>query len=173
MNARIVTAIGIALVFFILYSWYSTKDQDGFSTQLVIPPQYQPVNEEEVSKPAIEDNEERQVTSSGPHSPAQAPSKMMPPIIQPDEIPFDPYADTFESAEIPERLRHPERSFGPGLVNDSADFAIQSGIANLAQQTTTRSYQSFGPEFATNGGSFLDNGVTANDTDMPMGYSSV
>jgi len=34
-------------------------------------------------------------------------------------------------------------------------------------------YQSFGPEFAQNGGAFMENGVVANDTLMNSEYSSV
>jgi hypothetical protein len=34
------------------------------------------------------------------------------------------------------------------------------------------SYQTFGPEFAQNGGTFLDNGVIANDSSVDMSYSA-
>jgi hypothetical protein len=91
----------------------------------------------------------------------------------PPENPYDPQAQSYESAEIPERLRHPERMFSPGIVGDETGNAVAAGIASEAQQVTAQSYQSFGPEFATNGGSFLDNGVMANDSTIPSSYSSV
>ncbi len=167
MNARILTAVFITLVLYGIYSWWSTRNYDGFD---INSQQYQPA---EVYYPKVEAPVDRVVAPSGPASPAQAPPRQMPTMVMPEERPYDPQAENYESAEMPERLRHPERMFGPGIVGDQVTNAVASGIASEAQQVTENAYQTFGPEFATNGGSFLENGVMANDSDMPTSYSSV
>jgi hypothetical protein len=167
MNARILTAVFITIVLYGIYSWWTTQGTDSFD---VNSQQYAPA---EVYHPKVEAPVDRVVAPSGPASPSQAPPRNMPAVIMPEERPYDPQDQSYESAEIPERLRHPERSFSPGLVNDETGNAVAAGIASEAQQVTDNAYQTFGPEFATNGGSFLDNGVMANDSDMPSSYSSV
>jgi hypothetical protein len=90
----------------------------------------------------------------------------------PEEAPFDPQEETYESADIPERLRHPERMFSPGLANEDTDTAVVAGTANYASHVTNNAAQVFGPEFAQNGGLFMD-GIMANDTELNNEYSSV
>jgi hypothetical protein len=172
MNGKILIIVVIVATLFSLYSWYTTKDYDAFD-----------INSQNYAaamaaadgpkRVAVEADPQRVVAPAGPSAPAQAPSPSAPAVIMPAETPFDPQEQTYESADHPDRLRHPERSFGPGLVNDNTGTAVASGIASSAQQVTQNAYQTFGPEFATNGGSFLDNGVTANDSDMPLSYSSI
>ena len=116
-------------------------------------------------------SEKRTITPGGPNSPGQqAPNER---VIVPEEEAFDPQADSYESAEHPERLRHPERLYGPGLEQDDSVTAVESGIASKSFQQTMHAYQSFGPEFAQNGGAFMENGVVANDTSLNSEYSSV
>ncbi len=165
MTGKVLIAVFIALVLFGVYSWYTTRNDDGFY------PETQEYAPAEVKKVLTEVSDERVVASSGPNPPNQE-SRALPQIM-PDETPFDPQDKGYESAEIPERLRHPERMFSPGIVNDETQDAIASGVASNAQQVTNNAYQTFGPEFATNGGSFLDNGVMANDSDIPLHYSSI
>lgn len=167
MNARILTAVFITLVLYGIYSWWTTRYVDAFDINQQL---YAPAM---TSHPKVEAPVDREVAPGGPNAPSQAPPRQMPAVVMPPETPFDPQAQSYESAEIPERLRHPERSFSPGIVNDETSNAVASGIASEAQQVTENAYQTFGPEFATNGGSFLENGVMANDSDMPTSYSSV
>ena len=170
MNSRLLIALFITVFLYGIYSWFTTKggsvvDPFDINSQLY---ESGPVEQ----PPPTEADPQRQVAPSGPHSPAQAPSSMMPAVKLPEEVPFDPQEQNFESAEMPERLRHPERLFSPGLVSDETATAVGSGIASKAQQLTANASQSFGPEFAQNGGSFLGE-VMANDSDMPTSYSSV
>ena len=167
MNARILMAVLITIVLYGIYSWWSTRNTDSFDINSQA---YAPA---EVHHPRVEASVEREVSPSGPAAPNQAPPRAMPAMVMPEETPFDPQSQPFESAEIPERLRHPERMFSPGIMNDETANAVASGIASEAQQVTTQAYQTFGPEFATNGGSFLENGVMANDSTIPSSYSSV
>jgi hypothetical protein len=169
MNARILIAVTIVVVLFGLYSWWTAKEE-GFdiNSQMYAPAPFI----KEAPAPLLE-SEDRQVTSGGPNSPNQAPPQDMPTYIQPDERPFDAQEQSYESADLPERLRHPERVYSPGLMNETTEEAVASGIANNAQQVTSHAYQTFGPEFATNGGAFLDGGIMANDSELPTSYSSV
>ena len=167
-QGRIIGTVIIVFVLYAVYAWWSTRNTDSFFdiNQQVYAPA-------EVSRPRVEAPIERVVAPGGPNAPNQAPLQTQPSVVMPEEMPYDPQDQSYESAEIPERLRHPERMFSPGIVNDGTDGAIASGIASQATQATMQAYQAFGPEFATNGGSFLDNGVMANDTTVSLDFSSV
>lgn len=157
MNTRISVAVVVAFLVYALYSWYSIPQYDGFD-----------IRKEAPSEPIVS---ERIITPGGPSTPGQkAPNER---VIIPEEEPFDSQADSYESAEHPERLRHPERLYGPGLEQDDNLTAVESGIASKSFQQTMNAYQSFGPEFAQNGGAFMENGVVANDSSMNSEYSSV
>jgi hypothetical protein len=165
MSRRIVTAVFLAFLLFAAYSWYTTGgNYDGF-----IDLKYAPA---EVEEAPVEASLTRIVSPGGPSSPNQRPSKDASATIAMDERPFDPQDDSYESAEIPERLRHPERMFGPGLDNTTTEDAVVAGTASYAEQATDQAYQTFGPEFAQNGGLFM-NGIVANDVSVNQSYSSV
>jgi hypothetical protein len=163
MNTRITVAVVVAFLVYALYSWYSIPQYDGFD-----------INPQKYSEPIPAPTpvaEERTVTPGGPSTPGQkAPNER---VVVPEEEAFDPQADSYESAEHPERLRHPERLYGPGLEQDDNVTAVESGIASNSFQKTMHAYQSFGPEFAQNGGAFMENGVVANDSSLNSEYSSV
>lgn len=168
MSERIVAAVVLAFLLFAAYSWYTTKGTyDGFMD--LNKQHYAPA---EVEEPPVEASLTRIVSPGGPSAPNQRPPRDISATVAMDERPFDPQDDTYESAEIPERLRHPERMFGPGLENTTTDDAVAAGTASYAQQATDQAYQTFGPEFAQNGGTFMD-GIIANDTSINQSYSSV
>ena len=163
MNTKITTAVVLAFLLYALYSWFSIPQYDGFDINsqkyqsFAAPPK--PVAPSKV------------ISAGGPNTPSAAPVGH--PKIVPPETPYDPQEQTYESAEHPDRLRHPERVYGPGLEQDDQTKAVESGIASNSHQKTMDAYQSFGPEFAQNGGSFMENGVMANDTALNSEYSSV
>jgi len=166
MNTRITVAVVTAFVIYALYSWYSIPQYDGFD-----------INSQKYSEPNLPApvplpvREPAPMAAGGPNSPGQqAPNQR---VVVPEEEPYDPQDQTYESADHPERLRHPERLYGPGLEQDDSVTAVESGIASKSYQQTMNAYQSFGPEFAQNGGAFMENGVVANDTLMNSEYSSV
>ena len=176
MSQRVVIAIILTLVLFASYSWYTTRN----GVELFVPfsidinaQQYETATDAIVKSQPVEADSERAVASGGPSSPAQAPPRSLPAHITPEERPFDPQEQSYESAQIPERLRHPERSFGPAVIADGTEHAVASGVASNASQVTSLAYQQFGPEMAMNGGAFLENGVMANDIDVQSAYSSV
>ncbi len=112
----------------------------------------------------------RNVAGGSPSSPNQ----MAPPDemrMSSPEVANDPYAQNEESAAIPERLRHPERMFQPGPDNTTRGIAEASGIASESASQAGNALQTFTPEFAQNGGEFMQ-GIMANDTSEPGGYSA-
>lgn len=166
MNGRIYTAVIVAFILFAIYSWYTTNQTyDGFD---INSQSYEPAN---VYIPPTE-APERVIASGGSSTPNQMAPPNMPPVIINEERPFDPQGNVHESADLPEKLRHPERMFGPGLQNEDVDSAVAAGTASYANQETEKAHQTFGPEFAQNGGLFM-NGVMANDITLKNEYSSV
>ena len=162
MNIRISLAIVIAFLLYAGYSWYTIPQYDGFD---INPPELQNALQPAIRTPPSP------TAAGGPNTPGQrAPNES---IVIPSERPFDPEEKSYESSELPERLRHPERLYGPGLEQDDSVTAVESGIASESHQQTMNAYQTFGPEFAQNGGSFMENGVVANDTFLSSDYSSV
>jgi hypothetical protein len=111
----------------------------------------------------------REIVGGGPSTPSQAaPENEV--VVMPPERALDPYAETHEGANAPEKLRNPERMFRPAPPNDAVANIEDSGIGGMAQQATSNSMQTFAPDFAQNGGSFMG-GVFANDTDIPTNFS--
>lgn len=101
---------------------------------------------------------ERTVAAGGPSTPNAKPPPMMP-TISPDAVPLDPYDLKSMEAPIRDDLRYPERSFGPGTVNDSTDTSPSAGMAS---SMVNSAISTFSPEFAQNGGGFMGS-VFAND----------
>lgn len=165
MNPRVTIAVIIAIVVYAAYSWISTPSRyDGFSSVI-------PVIRVATESPTKVKKEVRIVSPAGPGAPnEQAPSES---IIVPDEEPYDPQEEVYESSEHPNRLRYPERLYGPGLETADKQSAVDSGIASNSHSATLNAYQVFGPEFAQNGGTFMEGGVFANDSSIETGYSSV
>lgn len=160
MSGRILTAVSVAFILFAIYSWYETRTDEGFD-----------INNAEVAYTGLGQGQgqEREVSSGGPSSPNQRPSRSQPAVIVQEERAFDPQEQNHESAAMPERLRHPERMFGPGLNNEDVETAITAGNAS---KVTGESNQVFSPEFAQNGGLFMGE-VTAHDVSLETHYSSI
>jgi hypothetical protein len=94
------------------------------------------------------------VASSGPNPPNVAANRKMPAVRAPQPEASDPMAETVEDADAPERLRHPERSFSPGVVPEQSAIAEGGGLAAMPTQSP-QAFQQFSPEYIQNGGSFF------------------
>ena len=168
MTGRIVMAVCIAIVLFAAYSWYSTHNNEEFDINS------QNYGNAEVYTRPVESGEARVVAPGGPATAAQRASALKPRDLMPPETPMDPQDKGYESAEIPERLRHPERSYSPGLVNEDTTQAVASGVASERfAEAASSSFQQFGPEYVQNGSQFLESGVMANDLTLETEYSSI
>ena len=157
MAARLYASMSIVLVLYIGYCWYVYKVQNvaAESVQSFVPVAIPPPSPEMLR--IVEEQKPEQ------NPPRQAHVEQ--------EVAFDPSEHVEESAQIPERLRHPERSFSPGYVNDETQNAVASGVASYSANVTARAEQTFGPEFVQNGGQFMDGGIMANDDSAAVGYS--
>jgi hypothetical protein len=94
---------------------------------------------------------------AGPNPPSAAPPKKV--TFAPETQPRDPYDQPEGEQPMRDSLRHPERSFGPGVDNTNTRIAVDAGVASAAEATANAS---FSPEFAQNGGEFMS-GILAND----------
>lgn len=112
---------------------------------------------------------EIQVSPSGPNAPNVAAEPEPEPrrihMKAPEPQASDPYDDTLEYADAPPNLRHPERSFGPGIVPEKTRIAEEAGVAGPVA-ASAQAFQQFSPEFIQNGGSFFGT-VSANEDDTP------
>jgi hypothetical protein len=155
MHGRVVIAIVFVALAFYIYSLYSTSTESFVYAESVTesaPMRPPPKVRFEDESPKLPTRPSTQVTT---------------------EVPRDPADMGYESAEIPERLRHPERAYSPGYVNDDTSIAAAAGVAGKAMAATEHAEQQFGPEFVQNGAEFMRGGIMANDPSMNADYSSV
>jgi len=171
MTGRIVIAVCVAILAYAVYSWYFTSFSAGNEGFDINSQSYESAQVRQAPAPPM--LMARTQSPSGPGAPNQQPANEAPTVVMPPETPMDPQDKQYESAEIPERLRHPERSFSPGLVNEDTAQSVASGIASHAQKETASANLSFGPEHVQNGGQFLEGGVMANDLTLETGYSEL
>jgi hypothetical protein len=105
------------------------------------------------------------VASGGPNSPNAAPPPNMPPTLDTTAEASDPYGETAENADAPEKLRYPDRSFGPGIVPEQTSIATASGVAGPPVESA-QALQTFSPDFVQNGGAFFGS-VSALEDENP------
>ncbi len=113
---------------------------------------------------------ERTVASSGPNPPNQTDSSDVM-IVHSEPKPKDPYYESQESSDIPENLRHPERSFKGPPMNDNTPIAMESGVAGNVMQVSASNAQTYSTDAIQNGSEFMQ-GVFANDTFSDASYSA-
>jgi hypothetical protein len=111
---------------------------------------------------------ERTATASGPNSPNQSGNNT---IVYAEPQAKDPYHESQENSDIPERMRNPENSFRPAPPQDQHQLAVQSGVASDRLQRNSDNSQQFQEEFIQGGGEFMP-GIFANDTFTDTNYSS-
>ena len=169
MSGRLYVSIAVVLLLYVAYCWYmydptfALRTSTAASVESLVP----------VASPRPPPSADM---VEGMNTTSQTPP--MQPFLQPqkgvriskEEIPFDKEENTYESAQIPERLRHPERSFSPGFINDETSAAVASGVASYSAGVARKAEQTFGPEFVQNGGQFMT-GITANDDSLAVSYS--
>lgn len=105
------------------------------------------------------------VAPGGPNPPNAAPSHRAPLTRSPPAEASDPYAETAEDANAPEQLRHPERSFSPGIIPEQTAINEEANLAG-PPVASSQAFQSFSPEFIQNGGKWFGN-VSAQEDESP------
>ena len=106
------------------------------------------------------------VAAGGPNPPNVAAPRNMPAVMPPPPDASDPYSETAEDAYAPENIRHPERSFSPGLVPDQTAIAVGAGTLSTHSASTAQAMQTFSPDFVQNGGTFFGT-VSAMEDENP------
>ena len=157
-------AVGMTILLFVgyLFAQYYMFGKERFEVPAAAPPVIQQVSAEE----------ERTVSPGGPSAPNQMPpSRDREAERLPGPVDKDPYDETYGSSNMKEDLRHPERFFGPAPTSDNVAIAAASGVAGLPGSTTPQAVQTFSPDFAQNGGEFVD-GIFANDAGENPNYSA-
>lgn len=156
-------AVGITVLLFVGYLFAQYYIFEKFEVPGPAVPVVQQVSEEE----------ERVVSPGGPAAPNQMPA---PRVLASERLPGptdkDPYDETYGSSNMKENLRHPERFFGPAPTPGNTSISVASGVAGLPGPTTPQSVQNFSPDFAQNGGEFVDGGIFANDAGENPNYST-
>lgn len=120
-------------------NWDSVVETPGFA-----PPIREPIPRGDMN-----------VSPGGPNPPNVAAPHTMPATLGTSPDASDPFSETAEDADAPERLRHPERSFSPGIVPETGAIAIAGGIASTETASSSQALQTFNPEFIQNGGTFF------------------
>lgn len=170
MFQKILTIVSVVLIVFIVYKvgflvwnkyYKSSSLLDSFkgSVPSPVPP---PVATQPFPEPP------RVVSPSGPNPPnAAAPPNEA--VLIPEERPNDPYDQSDSNVPIKDNMRNPERSFGPNVDNSGVQRSISAGTASTA---VSSSLSSFSPEFAQNGGDFME-GIKANDYSSGDEYATI
>jgi len=86
-------------------------------------------------------------------------------------VPNDIYDEKYSSQNIKTNLRYPERSFGPGITNDSKKLYVASGVASARINESNNVIQEFSQEMVQNGGVFNES-YGANDMNLNPNYSA-
>lgn len=178
MSAQILSAVLLAVLAYLLllFVWNRfVKGSDGAAAASIVgtsgpteeafiapaPPVTQPI-----PKPP------RVVAPSGPNPPNQAPPLDEPAVRLPPPGDYDPQRDDYGSSDVSDNMRYPERLFGPAPEPNNTEIAVGSGVASPLQQTVSQAIQTFSPDFAQNGGEFINGGIFANDTYENPNYSA-
>ena len=115
----------------------------------------------------------REVAAAGPNSPSVAPPEDDMPVRLPGPEESDPYDETYGSSSMKDDLRFPERLFGPAPQPNKTELAVSAGVASPETQVVSQALQTFSPDFAQNGGQFIEGGIFANDTSDNPNYSAI
>lgn len=115
----------------------------------------------------------RLIAPSGPSSPSQAPPEDDMPVRLPGPEDSDPYDETYGSSNMKDNMRYPERLFGPAPKPNKTEIAVSAGVASPEQQRVSQALQTFSPDFAQNGGEFIEGGIFANDAGENPNYSAI
>lgn len=115
----------------------------------------------------------RTVSPSGPNPPNQAPPEDDMPVRLPGPSDSDPYEENYGSSNLKDNMRYPERLFGPAPKPNKTELAVAAGVASTEQQPVSQALQTFSPDFAQNGGEFIEGGIFANDSGENPNYSAI
>jgi hypothetical protein len=158
MWQRISIGILLAVAAYLVIRYFSSETFTNWDSIISTPSAAVPIREPPTHGAMV-------VAAAGPNSPNAAAPRMMKAQRLPPPEASDPLAETAEDADAPETLRHPERSFSPGVVPEQTQIAEDAGLAG-AVATSSQAFQQFSPEYVQNGGVLFGN-VSATETENP------
>lgn len=165
MVQQVLLAVFLAAVLYSIYLYLQTPRkyviEENFETPGPAPLQTIPIPEPP-----------RVVAPAGPNSPSAAPPLDEMPERLPGPDDSDPYDETYGSSNMKDNLRYPERLFGPAPKPNKVEYAVSSGVAS-DRVGVSQALQTFSPEFAQNGGEFIEGGIFASDVFEQNDYSAV
>ena len=169
-------AVGITVLLFVgyLFAQYYMFGKERFEVPMVAPPVVQQISAEPERVVSPGGPAPSDLGRQGPGAPNQMPLPSSASAVErlPGPVDKDPYDETYGSSNMKEELRHPERFFGPAPTADNVAIARASGVAGVPGSTTPQAVQTFSPDFAQNGGEFVDGGIFANDAGENPNYSA-
>ncbi len=148
MIQRLLLALLLASVAYFVIQSFKQEEFTNWDS-VVETPAYAPPQREPMPRGPMN------VSPGGPNSPNVEAPRMMPGTMSLPAEASDPYAVTQEDAYAPEQLRHPERSFSPGIVPETGAIAVAGGLASQDPASSSQAFQQFSPEFVQNGGTFF------------------
>lgn len=156
MWSRAVIILILAVCAYVVYQYFSTESfmTPGEAPVITTPPLYGAA----------------ETVAAGPNPPSVAPKYTGVPRAPADVEANDPYREVHEDAYAEENLRHPERSYGPGIYGNSTQIAQASGVANAQVSGSMHAFQQFTPEFASSGG-FVDSVIAPHEEESSF-YSA-
>jgi hypothetical protein len=83
----------------------------------------------------------------------------------------DPYAETVDSADAPERITHPEHYYGPGISPELSSIGVEAGVASMRIEPGPHNATIFTPDQVANGGTYYDEVLPLEPTSRGISYS--
>lgn len=166
MVSQILIAVVLAAILYCGYLYFMSQRKYVIEESFEVPA---PAPLETILQPPPP----RTVAASGPNSPSQAPPQDDLPERLPGPQESDPYDESFGSSAMEDNMRYPERLFGPAPKPNKTDLAVSAGVASPFQQPVSQALQTFSPDFAQNGGEFIEGGIFANDAGENPNYSAI
>jgi hypothetical protein len=148
MWTRIALGILLAIAAYCVVRFFSSEQFTNWDS-VIETPAYAPPIREQIPRGNMD------VSPGGPNPPNVAAPRTMPATVGVSPQASDPYSETAEDADAPENLRHPERSFSPGIIPETGAIAVAGGIASPVTASSPQAIQTFSPEFIQNGGTFF------------------
>jgi hypothetical protein len=148
---------------YVIYIMFTAPSKDSFATPLA-------------AGPVIEAPFPRGSMNSapaGPNPPAQASTG---PELPASVAARDPYDETVDRADAPERITHPENYYGPAVVPESSAaasmMAVGAGLASIASEPGPHNATLFSPEMVGNGAAMAD-GIMAAEPIHGLSFSTL
>ena len=158
---RLLLALVLIALAVVIYRFFT---EEGFKSGAGTPYAAAPIII--TAPPALEQTQ----AAAGPAPPTQAgtESNRAPTAIVQAQ---DPYAETVDSADAPERITHPEHYYGPGISPELSSIGVEAGVASMRIEPGPHNATIFTPDQVANGGTYYDEVLPLEPTSRGISYS--